>query len=131
MYHIRLPAIKFIRNYSSKSKKKHAVEEYLKKQSSDYYSRLAKEHSYRARSAFKLLAINSKHKVIYPGMLSVLLIYKILKITGDVVVDIGAAPGSWSQVAAELVFDLTPNALKSKGKDVSAGYVLGVDIQVS
>ncbi|KAE9554542.1 hypothetical protein FO519_002246 [Halicephalobus sp. NKZ332] len=100
-----------IRSYSSKSKKKQLVEEYLKKQASDFYSRLAKEHSYRARSAFKLLAINEKHNIIFPG---------------DVVVDIGAAPGSWSQVAAELVFDTSKI---SKKKEPKEGYVLGVDLQ--
>ena len=48
-------------------------------------------------------------------------------LSGDVVVDIGAAPGSWSQVAAELVFDTSKS---SKNKEVKQGYVLGVDLQV-
>ena len=53
------------------------------------------------------------------------LIYEWLP--GDVVVDIGAAPGSWSQVAAELVFDTSK---ASKNKEIREGYVLGVDLQV-
>lgn len=57
-----------LRKFSSKSGRKQAIEEYLKRQSSDYFSRLAKEHCYRARSAFKLLAINDKHKIIFPGL---------------------------------------------------------------
>uniref|UniRef100_A0A7E4UPF7 rRNA methyltransferase 2, mitochondrial n=1 Tax=Panagrellus redivivus TaxID=6233 RepID=A0A7E4UPF7_PANRE len=104
-----------IRFYGSKSKKQSVVDEYLRRQSSDYYSRLAKEHNYRARSAFKLLAINEKHKVINPG---------------DVVVDIGAAPGSWSQVAAELVFgEGSQGIVTGRPSESRKGYVLGVDIQ--
>ncbi len=44
--------------------------------------------NYRARSAFKLLEINSQHHILKPG---------------SVVIDCGAAPGSWSQVAVEKV----------------------------
>uniref|UniRef100_A0A914YFA7 rRNA methyltransferase 2, mitochondrial n=1 Tax=Panagrolaimus superbus TaxID=310955 RepID=A0A914YFA7_9BILA len=103
--------------HGSRSSRKQGVEDYLKRQANDYYSRLAKEHSYRARSAFKLLAINENHKIIYPG---------------DVVVDIGAAPGSWSQVAAELVYGGPPiqtDPLGHNPANQDKGYVLGVDIQ--
>lgn len=43
---------------------------------------------FRCRSAFKLIEINEKHNLLLPGM---------------TVVDCGAAPGSWSQVAANKV----------------------------
>jgi 23S rRNA (uridine2552-2'-O)-methyltransferase len=53
----------------------------------DHYYRLAKEEGYRARSAYKLLQINEKFHLIKKG---------------DSVVDLGAAPGGWLQVAKEL-----------------------------
>lgn len=64
----------------------------------DYYYYQAKENGYRSRASFKLQQINEKHKVINRG---------------DSVVDLGAAPGGWLQVAKEL----------------SGGKVLGVDLQ--
>lgn len=59
-----------------------------KQQSQDRFFRQAKAEGYRARSAFKLLEICDRHKLIRPG---------------QVVLDLGAAPGSWSQVAQERV----------------------------
>jgi 23S rRNA (uridine2552-2'-O)-methyltransferase len=59
-----------------------------KRQSRDPYFRRAKAEGYRARSAYKLLQIQEKHGLISPG---------------DAIVDLGAAPGGWSQVASELV----------------------------
>ncbi|AKB19693.1 MULTISPECIES: 23S rRNA (uridine(2552)-2'-O)-methyltransferase [unclassified Methanosarcina] len=64
----------------------------------DYYYHQAKEDGYRSRASFKLKQINDKHKIINRG---------------DSVVDLGAAPGGWLQVAKEL----------------SGGKVLGVDLQ--
>jgi len=52
----------------------------------DPYVRLAQQHGYRARAAFKLIEILDAEKLLRRG---------------DVVVDLGAAPGSWSQVARE------------------------------
>ena len=54
----------------------------------DAYVQQAKQAGWRARSAFKLLEINEKDKLI--GV-------------GDVVVDLGSTPGSWSQVARKVV----------------------------
>ena len=54
----------------------------------DRYFRQAKREGYAARSAYKLLEIQTKHRVIRPG---------------DRVLDLGCAPGSWLQVASELV----------------------------
>jgi len=63
----------------------------------DFFYRKAKVEGYRSRAAFKLKQINEKFKIIKKG---------------DTVVDLGAAPGGWLQVAKEL----------------SGGKVLGVDI---
>ena len=54
----------------------------------DVYVRRAKQDGYRSRSAYKLLEILDKDKLVRQGM---------------VVVDLGAAPGGWSQVLAPLV----------------------------
>jgi 23S rRNA (uridine2552-2'-O)-methyltransferase len=54
----------------------------------DRFYKEAKREGYRSRSAFKLLQISRKFTLIK---------------TGDVVVDLGAAPGGWSQIAHELV----------------------------
>ena len=64
MLNLRLqPSTSFIRYFS----KRKEVERYLERQANDQYSRRAKEHSYRARSAFKLLQINEKFNFIKPG----------------------------------------------------------------
>lgn len=54
----------------------------------DYYVQQAQKEGYRARAAYKLLEINEKTNLITKGM---------------TVVDLGSAPGSWSQVASKLV----------------------------
>jgi 23S rRNA (uridine2552-2'-O)-methyltransferase len=65
----------------------------------DLYRKLAKEQGYKSRAAFKLIQATRKYHFIAPD---------------DLVVDFGAAPGGWMQVAAELV-----------GED---GFVVGVDL---
>ncbi|MBI2987867.1 MAG: RlmE family RNA methyltransferase [Deltaproteobacteria bacterium] len=69
-------------------------------QPKDPYYRRAKTEGYRSRAAYKLLELNQRFHLIK---------------SGDRVVDLGAAPGGWLQVAARLAGE--------KGK------VLGVDIQ--
>jgi 23S rRNA (uridine2552-2'-O)-methyltransferase len=54
----------------------------------DAYVKKAQQHGYRSRAAYKLLEIQGKNRFIRPG---------------ETVIDLGAAPGGWSQVAAELV----------------------------
>jgi 23S rRNA (uridine2552-2'-O)-methyltransferase len=61
---------------------------WLERQLNDPYVQEAQRRGYRARSAFKLIEIDER--------------YRLLK-TGMRVVDLGAAPGSWSQVAADKV----------------------------
>ena len=62
--------------------------EWLRRHVTDHYVKEARKQGYRSRAAFKLLAIDSKEKLFRPG---------------QTVVDLGAAPGGWSQVAAEKV----------------------------
>lgn len=62
--------------------------QWLERQLNDPYVAAAKREGYRSRAAFKLLEIADKYSMLKPG---------------DVVVDLGAAPGGWSQVAAARV----------------------------
>jgi len=61
---------------------------WLRRHVTDSYVRKAKEQGYRSRAAFKLLELNEKEKLLKAGM---------------TVVDLGAAPGGWSQVAVQQV----------------------------
>lgn len=56
----------------------------------DHYYRKAKMENYRSRAAYKLKQLDHKYDIMRPG---------------DRVVDLGASPGGWSQVAAEVVGD--------------------------
>jgi 23S rRNA (uridine2552-2'-O)-methyltransferase len=62
--------------------------DWKKRQQSDPYVKRAREAGYRARAAFKLLELDDKDRLFRPGQF---------------VVDLGAAPGSWCQVALEKV----------------------------
>ena len=62
--------------------------QWLRRHVTDPYVREAKARGYRSRAAFKLLELDDKDKFLRPGA---------------VVVDLGAAPGSWSQLAAHRV----------------------------
>jgi 23S rRNA (uridine2552-2'-O)-methyltransferase len=61
--------------------------EWLLRQLNDPYVRVAKQKGYRSRAAFKLKEIHEKFHIFKPGY---------------AVVDLGAAPGGWTQVAVEL-----------------------------
>ncbi|SIT11216.1 23S rRNA (uridine(2552)-2'-O)-methyltransferase RlmE [Neptunomonas antarctica] len=63
---------------------------WLKEHFDDPYVKLAKEKGYRSRASFKLLDLQEKDRLFKKGM---------------TVVDLGAAPGGWSQIAAQLVGD--------------------------
>ena len=69
-------------------KKNKISKNWVNKQRRDTYVRQSKVDGYRARSAYKLIEIDEKFK-IFKGGLSI--------------VDIGAAPGSWSQYASKIV----------------------------
>ncbi|HAI16342.1 MAG TPA: 23S rRNA (uridine(2552)-2'-O)-methyltransferase RlmE [Gammaproteobacteria bacterium] len=64
--------------------------QWLRDHFNDAYVKKSKYEGYRSRASYKLLEIQRKDNFIKPGM---------------TVVDLGAAPGGWSQVAAELVGD--------------------------
>jgi 23S rRNA (uridine2552-2'-O)-methyltransferase len=72
----------------SAGKRSVSSKRWLERQLNDPYVRAAKQKGYRSRAAFKLLEIDGK--------------YRILK-RGARVLDLGAAPGGWSQIAAESV----------------------------
>ena len=67
---------------------------------SDAFQRKARREGYRARSAYKLMDIQKRSKIFKEG---------------SIVLDLGAAPGGWSQVAIEYI-----------GEE---GKLLGVDLQ--
>jgi 23S rRNA (uridine2552-2'-O)-methyltransferase len=69
-------------------KKNKTSKNWVNKQRRDTYVRQSKVDGYRARSAYKLIEINEKFKIFKGGLC---------------VVDIGAAPGSWSQYASKLI----------------------------
>ena len=69
-------------------KRKLSSKLWLERQLNDPYVAKAKAAGYRSRAAFKLLEIDDKYRLLKPGM---------------AVVDLGAAPGGWSQIAAKRV----------------------------
>jgi len=73
---------------------------WVRERKRDYYYRLAKEERYRSRAAYKLLEVVERYGFIKPG---------------EVVVDLGAAPGGWMQASRRVVGE--------------AGFVLGVDVK--
>ncbi len=80
--------------------RKLASTRWLQRQLNDPYVEEAKRQGYRSRAAFKLIEIDDKHRLLKPGV---------------VVVDLGAAPGGWSQVAAQRT-----KAAKGKGRVIAA-----------
>ena len=66
----------------------------------DRYYKKAKQEGYRSLAAYKLLELQQRFRLMKPG---------------DLVVDLGAAPGGWLQVAAKVVSE--------------SGRVIGVDLQ--
>ena len=93
-------------------KKNKISKNWVNKQRRDTYVRQSKVDGYRARSAYKLIEIDQKFKIFKGGLL---------------VVDIGAAPGSWSQYASKVVkngkiisidlkeMESIPNTIQIKG----------------
>ena len=69
-------------------KRKLSSKLWLERQLNDPYVAQAKRDGYRSRAAYKLIEIDDKHRLLKPGM---------------TVVDLGAAPGGWSQIAAKRV----------------------------
>jgi len=61
---------------------------WLQSHARDAYVKQAQQAGYRSRAAFKLLEINERDHILRPGM---------------TVIDLGAAPGGWTQVAAGII----------------------------
>ena len=77
---------------------------WLERQLNDPYVAQAQKEGYRSRAAYKLIEIDDKYKLLKPG---------------QCVVDLGCAPGGWTQVAVE----------RTKSDRNSGAYVIGIDIQ--
>jgi len=77
---------------------------WLQRQLNDPYVAEAKRLGYRSRAAFKLIELDQQFKFLKPG---------------GRIVDLGAAPGGWTQVAVE----------KVKAGDNRPGHVVGMDLQ--
>ena len=80
-------------------KKNKISKNWINKQRRDTYVRQSKVDGYRARSAYKLIEIDDKFKIFKGGMN---------------IIDIGAAPGSWSQYAS---------------KKVKSGKIISIDLK--
>jgi 23S rRNA (uridine2552-2'-O)-methyltransferase len=87
-----------------KTAKKRTVssQKWLARQLNDPYVARAKADGYRSRAAYKLLEIDEKYRLLKPGQR---------------VIDLGAAPGGWSQIAAREV-----------GSTQGQGRVVGIDL---
>lgn len=88
---------KFTRVKTAKGRKTSSTN-WLKRQLNDPYVKKAKEEGYRSRAAFKIIEIDNKFHIFKKG---------------KVVIDLGAAPGGWSQIAVD---------------KVGHGNVLGIDL---
>jgi len=69
-------------------KKSHSSKQWLRRHVNDPYVQKSKREGYRSRSAYKLIEIDDRDHILAPGI---------------VVVDLGSAPGGWSQVAVKRV----------------------------
>ena len=88
-----------------KSARKHtpSSQRWLERQLNDPYVTASKRDGMRSRAAYKLSEIDDKYRLLKPGA---------------VVVDLGAAPGGWSQIAAERV-----QSIGGKGQVVAIDYL--------
>ncbi len=86
----------------SGGKRKLSSKLWLERQLNDPYVAQAKRDGFRSRAAYKLLEIDDKHRLLKPG---------------QTVVDLGAAPGGWSQIAAKRV-----------GAAEGKGLVVAIDV---
>ena len=100
-------SLKFAHKHSASSQR------WLERQLNDPYVAAAKREGMRSRAAYKLKEIDARHHLLKAGQR---------------VVDLGAAPGGWSQIAAEIV-----KSLEGKGQVVAIDYlgmepIAGVEI---
>ena len=76
---------------------------WLERQLNDPYVAAARREGFRSRAAFKLIEIDDRHRVLKPGAR---------------VVDLGAAPGGWTQIAVERV-----KSIEGRGQVVAIDYL--------
>ncbi len=81
---------------------------WLQRQLNDPYVARAKKEGYRGRAAFKIMELDDKYRFLVPGAR---------------IVDLGAAPGGWCQVAVK-----RSNVLGERGGK-AVGTILGIDLQ--
>ncbi|MEP3233231.1 MAG: RlmE family RNA methyltransferase [Hyphomicrobiales bacterium] len=77
-------------------KRSNSSAQWLERQLNDPYVAQARRDGYRSRAAYKLIEIDEKHKLLRSGMR---------------IVDLGAAPGGWSQIAAKRLGSNSDNPL--------------------
>lgn len=87
-------------------KRTHSSTLWLERQLNDPFVGRAKREGYRSRAAYKFLEMDERYMLLKPGM---------------TIIDLGAAPGSWAQIAARKVKSIDTDA---KG----AGRVIGIDL---
>jgi 23S rRNA (uridine2552-2'-O)-methyltransferase len=87
-----------VRVKTARGRKKSSTR-WLQRQLNDPYVQMAREDGYRSRAAYKLIELNNK--------------FDFLK-NGKIIIDLGAAPGGWTQVAVE---------------KVKNGKIIGIDLQ--
>jgi 23S rRNA (uridine2552-2'-O)-methyltransferase len=92
----------FLKRLRTAKGRKVSSTRWLERQLNDPYVAKAKAMGYRSRAAFKLTEIDDKYRLLKPGM---------------TVVDLGAAPGGWSQIAA-----------KRTGASDGKGKVVAIDL---
>jgi 23S rRNA (uridine2552-2'-O)-methyltransferase len=83
-------------------RRSHSSTQWLQRQLNDPYVARAKAEGWRSRAAFKLIEIDDRHRMLRPG---------------QVIVDLGAAPGGWCQVVARRI-----------GLGQGRGRVAGIDL---
>jgi 23S rRNA (uridine2552-2'-O)-methyltransferase len=91
-------------------KRKLSSKLWLERQLNDPYVAQAKRDGYRSRAAYKLIEIDDKYHFLKPGLS---------------VVDLGAAPGGWSQIAARRVGAIDGEGM---GKGTGKGKVVAIDL---
>lgn len=98
----------------SPPKKTKSSQRWLREHSTDPYVKLARQQNYRSRAAYKLLEIQDKDHILKPGM---------------TVIDLGAAPGGWSQVAQQcLAGHSGKKVARQNTSEKNKGRIIAVDI---
>ncbi|MCZ8186049.1 MAG: RlmE family RNA methyltransferase [Beijerinckiaceae bacterium] len=98
------------------NKRTTSQQKWLQRQLNDPYVAKAKAAGYKSRAAFKLLEIDEKYHILKPGMR---------------LVDLGAAPGGWCQVAAERIGLADPGGRRRAGISPEAAaraHIVAIDL---